>query len=306
MEYEGWVTEVEDDLLLDVQPRAMSTVDETAALQEAEEAQHDNEVSEAELEEDQVTQKHKATKRKMEQQSKFNEWKLKHAKQITDAEIKALQQNVSDEKTPVYELMQRDHSRIISDPREYQLELFERAKGQNIIAVLDTGSGKTLIAVLLLRHIIDQELEDRARGKKPRVAFFLVDCVTLVFQQFAVLQSNLDQPIERFCGEMGCNLWVQQTWQRHLQQNKIIVCTAEILYQCLMHSFIGMDQINLLIFDEAHHAKKNHAYARIIKDFYISEEDTSKRPKIFGMTASPVDVRGNYDQAAKSVATHKT
>ena len=28
---------------------------------------------------------------------------------------------------------------IISDPREYQVELFEKAKLQNIIAVLDTG-----------------------------------------------------------------------------------------------------------------------------------------------------------------------
>ncbi len=28
---------------------------------------------------------------------------------------------------------------IITDPREYQIELFERAKNQNIIAVLDTG-----------------------------------------------------------------------------------------------------------------------------------------------------------------------
>jgi endoribonuclease Dicer len=36
------------------------------------------------------------------------------------------------------------------------------------------GSGKTLIAVLLLQHIIKQELEDRALGKPKRVAFFLV------------------------------------------------------------------------------------------------------------------------------------
>lgn len=81
---------------------------------------------------------------------------------------------------------------IITDPREYQLELFEKAKQQNIIAVLDTGkydvwpysllatnigigSGKTLIAVLLLKHMIDKELEDRAVGKKRRISFFLVN-----------------------------------------------------------------------------------------------------------------------------------
>ena len=135
-----------------------------------------------------------------------------------------------------------------------------------------------MIAVLLLRHIIDQELERRSLGQKPRVSFFLVgklvhstknpltvsqvDCVTLVFQQFAVLECNLDQKIERFCGEMGCDLWDKRTWEKHLKDNMVIVCTAEILYQCLMHSFITIDEINLLVFDEAHHAKKNHAYAR--------------------------------------------
>lgn len=59
-----------------------------------------------------------------------------------------------------------------------------------------------------------------------------------------------------------------------------------------------MDRINLLIFDEAHHAKKDHPYARIIKDFYAQVEDKSKRPKIFGMTASPVDTRQNVKKAA--------
>lgn len=60
------------------------------------------------------------------------------------------------------------------DPRAYQIELFERAKDRNIIAVLDTGSGKTLIAVLLLKHMLQNELNDRAVGKHHRTAFFLV------------------------------------------------------------------------------------------------------------------------------------
>lgn len=79
---------------------------------------------------------------------------------------------------------------IINDPREYQLELFEIAKIRNTIAVLDTGlsspmtgyrpsnhvigSGKTLIACLLLRHTVDEELQARLSGKQKRVSFFLV------------------------------------------------------------------------------------------------------------------------------------
>jgi endoribonuclease Dicer len=31
---------------------------------------------------------------------------------------------------------------IITDPRDYQVELFEKAKTQNVIAVLDTGTNE--------------------------------------------------------------------------------------------------------------------------------------------------------------------
>lgn len=94
---------------------------------------------------------------------------------------------------------------LINDAREYQIELFEKAKKQNTIAVLDTGelskthltssiltnctvgSGKTLIAVLLLKHIIDVELEDRGMGKKPRISFFLVSfCFAESYSFFAL------------------------------------------------------------------------------------------------------------------------
>lgn len=38
---------------------------------------------------------------------------------------------------------------------------------------------------------------------------------------------------------------------------------------------------------------------RIIKDYYVAQEDPTKRPKIFGMTASPVDAREDVVKAAK-------
>ena len=97
------------------------------------------------------------------------------AEKVTKEEVKTAIQNANDEELSIRLLMSKQESNvIITDPREYQVELFERAKKQNTIAVLDTGSGKTLIAVLLLKHIIDQELEDRSQGKSRRISFFLV------------------------------------------------------------------------------------------------------------------------------------
>ena len=232
---------------------------------EAQEGPANSESDDTDADVDRGPKAPKVSERRREQNKKFSSWLSQRAEKVTKEQVKAAVLSADDEALSIRNLMSKQESNvIITDPRDYQVELFEKAKKHNIIAVLDTGSGKTLIAVLLLRHILDQELEDRAMGKKPRISFFLVDCVTLVFQQFAVLECNLDQKIERFCGEMGCDLWDKRTWEKHFKENMVIVCTAEILYQCLMHSFVALDQINLLIFDEAHHAKKNHAYAKLV------------------------------------------
>ena len=121
----------------------------------------------------------------------------------------------------------------------------------------------------------------------------------MVHQQFRVLEANLDFHMESFTGDSGGPIYTQEFWSELTDKKTVIVCTAEILHQCLCHSFIRMEQINLLIFDEAHHAKKNHPYARIIKDFYATlEKSNTQRPRILGMTASPVDAKTNVHVAA--------
>ncbi|KAG0652829.1 ATP-dependent helicase DCL1 [Hyphodiscus hymeniophilus] len=156
-----------------------------------------------------------------------------------------------------------------------------------------SGSGKTLIAVLLLRHIFAQELEARASGDTKRISFFL----------HAVLKANLDQPMDMFCGDMNTDGFNRNTWEKHFNKNMVVVCTAEVLRQCLHKAYISMDRINLLIFDEAHHAKKGHPYASIIKDFYLQAKEGSILPKIFGMTASPVDAKVDVKKAATELET---
>ncbi|KAI5785541.1 hypothetical protein DFH27DRAFT_575950 [Peziza echinospora] len=236
------------------------------------------------------------TQRKKRARREFKDWSEKKIKQIK-SERKPIDRDTLDEDQLSAKLMISSTNKIINDPREYQLELFEVAKENNTIAVLDTGSGKTLIACLLLRHTVDKELDDRLSGKRRRASFFLVDAVTLVFQQAAVLECNLDCNIGRFCGAMGVDLWSKSQWEQVLERDMVLVMTADILYNNFTHGLLKMEDINLICFDEAHHAKKNHVYARIIRDFYV-QAPIEVRPRIFGMTASPVDSRTDVLEAA--------
>lgn len=189
-------------------------------------------------------------------------------------------------------LLEQDSTKIIDAPREYQMELFERAKEKNIIVVLDTGSGKTLIAVLLLNHMLENEIRRRAdemQAHGPRTAFFIVEKVALCLQQHRVLRHNLSYPIGVVHGDLQGVTNRKEFWQTQLADNMAVVTTAQVLLDSLSNGFVRMSGINLLVFDEAHHTKKNHPYAKIIKSHYLREPHAT--PKILGMTASPVDAQ---------------
>jgi hypothetical protein len=66
---------------------------------------------------------------------------------------------------------------VVLIPREYQKGIFLKAQQTNVIAVLDTGSGKTLISALLIKWIATLE------HSQEKVTVFLVPKVPLVEQQ---------------------------------------------------------------------------------------------------------------------------
>lgn len=72
---------------------------------------------------------------------------------------------------------------------------------------------------------------------------------------------------------------------------QVLVMTAQILLNILRHSIIKMDAIHLLILDECHHAVKKHPYSLVMSEFYHTTPK-DKRPAVFGMTASPVNLKG--------------
>ncbi|KAJ0644742.1 putative ribonuclease III [Helianthus annuus] len=181
-----------------------------------------------------------------------------------------------------------DHQ--LSFARSYQIEALAQAIKENTIVFLETGSGKTLIAIMLLRHYAYL-----LKKPSPYIAVFLVPTVVLVKQQAEYVRRHLDLKVEEYWGEKGVDFWNAADWKKQRDQNQLLVMTPDILRNALRHRFLTLDIIKVLIFDECHNAKKNHAYAIIMKEFYHREllAGSSQLPRILGMTASPVKAKGS-------------
>ncbi|CAO0799484.1 unnamed protein product [Mucor circinelloides] len=181
-------------------------------------------------------------------------------------------------------------------PREYQYELFTKALEENVIAVLDTGSGKTLISIMLIKQMVLNERQERLTRRETKLAFFLVDRVPLVFQQASVIRANCDVNLEEMCGEMEVDAWSEKRWKLIFEENDVCVMTAQIFLDTLHHGFITLEKVHLLIFDECHHATKKHPFNLIMREFY-DRCPLENRPKIFGMTASPMHARTTVERS---------
>ncbi|KAK3835580.1 MAG: hypothetical protein J3R72DRAFT_403631 [Linnemannia gamsii] len=173
-------------------------------------------------------------------------------------------------------------------PRQYQVELFHKAVDGNVIAVMDTGSGKTLVAVMLIREMLRRETEAQRGPKERKISFFIVNNVPLVFQQAAVIRANCDAEVTYLCGAMDTKKFSNDLWGETYKKVDVVVLTAQILLDLFRHGFVQMSRVSLLIFDECHHARKDHPFCCIMKEFYhVHDLPHNQRPKVFGMTASP-------------------
>lgn len=162
-------------------------------------------------------------------------------------------------------------------PRKYQEEIFNRARRENVIAVLATGSGKTFISTLLIKHV--------STAQSNAKIVFLVPKVNLVKQQGDFLSRSTALRIRQLHGEV--DLADGQSWRKLLGEGDCFVMTAQIFYNLLSHSHWMFSEIALVVFDECHNARGNHPYMKVMREYWALKQ-RQHRPRIFGMTASPV------------------
>ena len=108
-----------------------------------------------------------------------------------------------------------------------------------VIAYLDTGAGKTLISVLLVKDKVSRLLD---QVQPRRVVLFLAPKVDLVLQQADVLKLHTEVAVAAYVGDMGCDFWSKDTWRRSIEKNEVLVMTPQILLNILRHGFLQVRQ----------------------------------------------------------------
>ena len=167
-------------------------------------------------------------------------------------------------------------------PRDYQRELFLSAMRGNTLVYLPTGSGKTLIAAMVMSCM--------KKLNPSKVVVFLVDRVPLAYQQSEKIKSQLTGlTVETLVGEMESPQ--NGGIHKRLADNKVdvIILTHQIFLNFLAaedNPPIRLSDVSVLVLDEAHHCSGHHPYNKIME--YYKTTPNRFKPVVLGLSASPV------------------
>ncbi|KAJ2993851.1 hypothetical protein NUW58_g1717 [Xylaria curta] len=178
--------------------------------------------------------------------------------------------------------------KIAIHARAYQVEMFEKSLQQNIIVAMDTGSGKTQVAVLR----IQAELEKCS----DKIIWFLAPTVALCQQQFRVLKPQIGAAqIKLLTGADNIDTWSNnRIWDDYLKNVGVVVSPYQVLYDAISHGFVQLSRLCLIVFDEAHNCVKKHPGSKIMERYRTHKNNGMPCPAILGLTASPI-MRSNLE-----------
>ena len=179
------------------------------------------------------------------------------------------------------------------EERAYQVNIARACLERSTLVVLPTGMGKTVIAAMVVAEVL------RRKGGK---VLFLAPTKPLVEQHATSLRNLLVvDRIALFTGEVTSPEERELLWR----ENKIIVSTPQVIRNDLRSERITLEDVSLIVFDEAHRAAGDYAYV----DVAAAYKEIPDR-LVLGMTASPgssaekiLEVCGNLGITAVEIRT---
>jgi Fanconi anemia group M protein len=179
------------------------------------------------------------------------------------------------------------------EDRAYQVNIARACLERSTLVVLPTGMGKTVVAAMVIAETL------RRRGGK---VLFLAPTKPLVEQHAASLRDILVvERIALFTGEATSPEERDLLWR----ENKIVVSTPQVIRNDVRAERFTLDDVSLVVFDEAHRAAGDYAYVDVAAAYRGVPGGL-----VLGMTASPgasaekiLEVCGNLGISAVEIRT---
>ncbi|MEM5790888.1 MAG: helicase-related protein [Candidatus Aenigmatarchaeota archaeon] len=159
------------------------------------------------------------------------------------------------------------------EPREYQLKIAETASRKNTLVVLPTGTGKSLISLLVGLN----RLEKFPNSK------------ILITSPTRPLNAQHKKTFENFSNIVSENIVLvtgkikPEERKKLYEIGKIIIGTPQCFQNDLENERLNLENFSFITFDEAHRAVKDYSYTFIAKKYV----EQAKNPLILALTASP-------------------
>ena len=170
------------------------------------------------------------------------------------------------------------------EARAYQIRALKNALSSSCLMVMPTGFGKTAVEWMVMAEFL------RQHDKK---IILIAPTTGLVAQQQRMARDmiNIDpEHILRYTGETAPEKR-HEIWRK----GRILMATPQVIRNDATNRRISLDDVSLIIFDEAHHATGNHAYAQV-GDLYLSQNPSGFT---LAATASPGSSKGAILEVAK-------
>lgn len=171
------------------------------------------------------------------------------------------------------------------DRREYQEQIARNSLKTNTLVCLPTGLGKSIVAVLVAAERLKQFPSKRV--------VVLAPTKPLVSQHLKTFRRLLNMDPSEFVSLTG---EMSPAEREGMWRHRLVLSTPQVFMNDLITGRVKLNDISLMVFDEAHRAVGDYAYV-FIADQYARELERL----VLGLTASPGSTKKAIDEVCKNL-----
>lgn len=174
------------------------------------------------------------------------------------------------------------------EPRLYQETILDTAVNKNTLVVLPTGLGKTVIAALVAAKRLELNMVE---GK----ILFLAPTKPLVEQHAGSWKDIFIFPSGEF--KVFTGLVNPQKRIAEYEEARFIFATPQVIQNDVLANRFSMENVVLLIVDEAHRTTGEYPYEFIAKKYF----EQAGEQRVLALTASPGTSREEIEKICRSL-----